>query len=483
MILCYATNQVSDNGASKHKCKIPRPIQFLGFILVVEATALEYTNPQGRVTKFVGYRYAGGGGALDIKYIRDDRTGLDHPCFNKHSRAPSAYSNETSRKNTITMQDPIHLTEEMRLIRAQVRRFVAEEIVPRGEAWEADGMVPREVLRHMGELGFLGMRHPEDYGGSGLGAMASLILSEELGRSTFGGFSATVLVHTDMASPHLARYGSSAQKERYLPAICRGEIITAVAVTEPGAGSDVAGLACRAVADGDDYLLNGAKMFITNGVHGDLFFVATRTDPDVKGSRGISIFMVEKDTPGFAVSRQLDKHGWRCSDTAELAFTDCRIPRANLLGEENKGFYAIMDNFQNERLVLSGMAIGEAGKALEITLAYLKERQAFDGTLWDKQGIRQRLAMLAAQVEAARQLAYHVAWLDSEGQDCVAEVSMLKAMSAEVVNRMLYDCVQFHGGMGYMRESTIERMSRDARLLPIGGGATEVMLEEVAKRL
>ncbi|MBT7758273.1 MAG: acyl-CoA dehydrogenase [Rhodospirillaceae bacterium] len=381
------------------------------------------------------------------------------------------------------MHDPIHLTEDLRLIRDQLRRFVAEEVVPHGEAWEENGKVPREVLREMGALGFLSMRHPEEHGGSGLDALASLILSEELGRSTFGGFSATVLVHTDMASPHLARYGSPAQQAKYLPAICRGEVITAVAVTEPGAGSDVAGLSTRAVRDGDDYIVNGAKMFITNGVHGDLFFVAARTDPTVKGSRGISIFMVEKGTPGFSVSRQLDKHGWRCSDTAELVFADCRVPVANLLGEENKGFYAIMDNFQNERLVLSGMAIGEASKALEITLTYLKERQAFDATLWDKQGIRQRLAMLSAQVEAARQLAYHVAWLDGEGQDCVAEVSMLKAMSAEVANRVLYDCVQFHGGMGYMRESTIERMSRDARILPIGGGATEVMLEEVAKRL
>jgi acyl-CoA dehydrogenase len=279
------------------------------------------------------------------------------------------------------------------------------------------------------------------------------------------------------------RYGNDEQKAKYLPKICAGEIITAVAVTEPGAGSDVAGLSTRAVRKGDDYILNGAKTFITNGVHGDLFFVAARTDPDVKGSRGISIFIVEKGTPGFSVSRKLDKHGWRCSDTAELAFEDCRVPAANLLGEENKGFYAIMDNFQNERMVLSGMAVGEASKALEITLAYLKERKAFDATLWEKQAIRQRLSMLAAEVEAARQLAYHVAWLDEQGEDCVAEVSMLKAMSAEVANRTVYDCLQFHGGMGYMRESTIERMSRDARLLPIGGGATEVMLEEVAKRL
>ncbi len=381
------------------------------------------------------------------------------------------------------MPDSIHLTEDLRLIRDQIRRFVAEEIIPHGETWEVEGMVPRAVLRQMGALGFLGMRHPEAHGGSGLNALASLILSEELGRSTFGGVSATVLVHTDMASPHLARYGSDEQKAKYLPRICRGEIITAVAVTEPGAGSDVAGLTTRAVRKGDAFILNGAKMFITNGVHGDLFFVAARTNAEVKGSRGISIFIIEKDTPGFSVSRRLDKHGWRSSDTAELVFEDCPVPAANLLGEENKGFYAIMDNFQNERLVLSGMAVGEASKALEITVEYLKERKAFGATLWDKQAIRQRLAMLAAEVEAARQLAYHVAWLDSEGRDCVAEVSMLKAMSAEVANRVLYDCLQFHGGMGYMRESTIERMARDARILPIGGGATEVMLEEVAKRL
>jgi len=381
------------------------------------------------------------------------------------------------------MPDSIHLTEDLRLIRDQIRRFVAEEIIPHGETWEIEGMVPRAVLRQMGALGFLGMRHPEAHGGSGLNALASLILSEELGRSTFGGVSATVLVHTDMASPHLARYGSDEQKAQYLPPICRGEIITAVAVTEPGAGSDVAGLTTRAVRKGDAFILNGAKMFITNGVHGDLFFVAARTNAEVKGSRGISIFIIEKDTPGFSVSRRLDKHGWRSSDTAELVFEDCPVPATNLLGEENKGFYAIMDNFQNERLVLSGMAVGEASKALEITVEYLKERKAFGATLWDKQAIRQRLAMLAAEVEAVRQLAYHVAWLDSEGRDCVAEVSMLKAISAEVANRVLYDCLQFHGGMGYMRESTIERMSRDARILPIGGGATEVMLEEVAKRL
>ncbi|MDP6345999.1 MAG: acyl-CoA dehydrogenase family protein, partial [Alphaproteobacteria bacterium] len=251
----------------------------------------------------------------------------------------------------------------------------------------------------------------------------------------------------------------------------------------PGVGSDVAGLSTRALRQGDDYVLNGRKMFITNGVHANLYCIAACTDREVKGSRSITMFLVEAGTPGFSVGRQLDKHGWRCSDTAELVFEDCRVPAGNVLGEENKGFYAIMNNFQNERLVLSGLAVGEAGKALELTLDYLRDRQAFGAPLWEKQAIRQRLAMLSAQVEAARQMAYHTAWLDAEGRDCVREVSGLKAFSAEVANRVMYDCLQFHGGMGFMRESTIERMARDARVLPIGGGATEVMLEEVAKRL
>jgi len=380
-------------------------------------------------------------------------------------------------------QPTIHDSEELNLLRDTVRRFIDDEVVPNGEAWEQDGMVPRAVLARMGELGLLGMRYPERYGGSAMDARASLLLSEELGRSTFGGFSATVLVHTDMASPHLARYGSEEQKSAYLPAICAGSLITAVAVTEPGAGSDVAGLRTRARRDGNHFVLDGAKTYITNGVHADLYFAAARTDPDAKGSRGISVFLVEKGTPGLTVARQLDKHGWRCSDTAELVFDGCRVPAGNMLGEENRGFYAIMDNFQNERMVLSGMAIGEAAKALEITLDYLKQREAFGAALWDKQAIRQRLAMRAAEVESMRQLAWHVAWQDAQGLDCVKEVSMLKALSAEVANRTAYDCLQFHGGMGYMRESTIERMARDARLLPIGGGATEVMLEEVAKRL
>ncbi|HEX2117149.1 MAG TPA: acyl-CoA dehydrogenase family protein [Alphaproteobacteria bacterium] len=377
----------------------------------------------------------------------------------------------------------VYFTDEHRMLRDQLRRFVESEIVPHGAKWEEDGKVPRDVLRRMGALGFLGLRHPVEYGGSGMDTLASVVLAEELGRSSFGGVSATVLVHTDMASPHIARFGTKAQHQRWMRKIIAGEAITAVAVTEPGAGSDVASMRTRAVRDGNHFVLNGTKMFITNGVHADLYFVAAKTDPAAKGSRGITMFIVEKGTPGFRIGQQLDKTGWLSSDTAELVFEDCRVDANAMLGEENKGFYAVMRNFQNERVTMGAMAMAEAGRAIEITLDYVKTRPAFGGTLWDKQAVRVKLAELAAKVEAGRQLVHHAAWLDAQGQDCVREVSMVKAYCGDLVNEVMYGCVQFHGGAGYMRGSVIERMARDARIQAIGGGATEVMLEEVAKRM
>ena len=369
-----------------------------------------------------------------------------------------------------------------RMLRDTLRRFVDNEIVPVARGWEDAGCVPREVLRRMGGLGFLGLRCPEAYGGAGMNVLGTAVLAEELGRSSFGGFAVTVLVHTDMASPHLMHAGSPDQLARHMPAIVAGEKITAVAVTEPDAGSDVRSIRTTARRDGADWVLNGAKMYITNGVHADLYFVAAKTDP-AAGTKGISMFIVEKGAPGLSVARPLDKMGWRCSDTAELVLEDCRVPQANLLGEEGRGFYAIMKNFQNERITLGAMAMGEAAKALELTLDYVKQRKAFGAVLWDKQAIRQRLSMLAAKVEAGRQLVYSAAWADAQGRDCVKEVSMVKAYCGELVNEVMYDCLQFHGGFGYIRDSAIERMARDARIQSIGGGATEVMLEEVAKRL
>ena len=381
------------------------------------------------------------------------------------------------------MTESIYFGEEHRMLRDQIRRFIRDEVLPVGEQWEVEGRIPRELFRRMGDLGLLGLAHPESVGGAGLDVLASVILAEELGRSTFGGLGISVTVHTDMATPHLVHYGSDEQRAKYMPGILAGELITALAVTEADAGSDVSSLRTRAERRGDQYVINGAKMFVTNGGYADLVFVAAKTDLSVKPSRGLSMFLVEGGTPGFVVSRKLDKHGWRCSETVEIAFQDCTIPAANLIGEENKGFYAIMRNFQRERIVLGGMAIGESSRALELVIDYTRQRKAFGATLYDKQVVRHRIAEMAMNVEAGRQLLYHAAWLESTGRECTKEVSMVKAYCGELVNEVMYHAVQFHGGFGFMREATIERMSRDARVHSIGGGPTEVMLEEVSKRL
>lgn len=377
----------------------------------------------------------------------------------------------------------IYLNEDLRAIADQTADFIEREILPVGDSFEEAGQVPRQVLRQMGEIGFFGLRVPEEYGGIGLGPLASVVFSEQLGRSTYGGFAITVLAHTDLAIPYLVKFGSEELKTKYLPDMVAGTKIAGIAVTEPDAGSDVAAIRTTARRDGDTYLLNGTKMFITNGVEGDVILVAAKTDPDVKGSRGVSIFLVEKDTPGFEVGRALAKMGWRSSDTAELVFSECSIPASNLVGSENQGFYYIMENFQNERLILAGQSLGEAQRAIEITVEHLKERRAFGAILWSKQAIRQRLAMDQSRLDAARQLTYHAAWLEEQGHDSVRHVSEVKALVGELVNEVLYDCVQFHGGMGFIAETVVERMYRDARVQSIGGGATEVMLDEVAKRM
>jgi acyl-CoA dehydrogenase len=377
----------------------------------------------------------------------------------------------------------IYIDEDLDSIRIGVREYVEKEIVPRADQWERDRAIPREVLDSMGKLGYFGLRIPEDYGGLGMGTIASVVFAEELGRSTYGGFTITVLVHTDLASPYVTNFGSEQQKDRYLAKFATGEMITAIGVTEPDAGSDVAAMRSTARRDGDGFVLNGTKMFITNGAIADVVFIAAKTNPDVKGSRGISIFAVEKGTDGFRASRALEKMGWHSSNTAELILEDVWVPEDNLIGEENRGFYYIMENFQNERLAIMGQALGEAQRAIELTVDFLKGRQAFGDALWEKQAIRQRIAMRQAELDAARELTYRAAWLVDQGEDAVREASEVKAFVAETTNRVVYDCVQFHGGMGFIAETDIERIYRDARIHSIGGGATEVMLEEVAKRL
>ena len=373
-----------------------------------------------------------------------------------------------------------YMTDELEAIYEQTVDFVAKEVTPHGDAWEEAGKVPREVLQQMGELGMFGLRVPEEHGGLGLGMLASATFSEALGASTFAGFDVTVLVHTDMAGPHLINSGNDEQLAEWVPKMLAGKAIFSIGVSEPDAGSDVAGIRTTAVKDGDGWRINGRKMYITNAVYGDLTIVAARTD--LENKYGITMFLIPAGTEGFSVANKLDKHGWRCSDTAELVLDDVWVSDEQVLGTVHRGFYETMKNFQNERMVLVGMGVGAAQAAIDMTNAYTQERKAFGGHLFDLGAIRQRMAMNQAKVDAVRASMYHAAWMHDAGQDNVKAMSGVKAWGCEVVNQVMYDCVQFHGGMGYMRESAIERMYRDARILPIGGGATEVMLEEVAKR-
>ena len=370
-------------------------------------------------------------------------------------------------------------------LRKAVRAFVEKEVTPCVAAWETAGRIPRTFWRRLGELGFLGLDFPVAYGGSGGDFLSSVVLGEEMARCRSGGVAFSVLVHTDMSSPWLVRYGTEAQKRRYLPRVLSGETVCALAITEPGAGSDMAALATRAERRGDHYVLTGRKIFITNGVHGDLYFVAARTGPATAERRhdGLSMFLVERGLPGFEVSRTLDKMGMRASDTAELAFDGYAVPAESLLGVEGRGFQQLAAGLQRERTMAAVLALSGATQALEDTIAYLRERRAFGEPLAARQVLRHRVAELATDLEAARQLVYHAARLHAAGEECVREVSMAKLLATEVANRVAYHAVQLHGGYGYMREFPVEGFFRDVRLWTIASGTSEIMREIIAKRL
>jgi acyl-CoA dehydrogenase len=376
-------------------------------------------------------------------------------------------------------------TDEHEMLRRTVRAFVEKEVTPHVDAWEEAGRIPREFWRRLGDLGLLGLEFPPEYGGGGADFLSSVVLGEEMARCRSGGVAFSVLVHTDMSSPWLTRYGTDAQKRAYLPGIARGETVCALGITEPGTGSDMAAIRARAVRDGDRYRLTGSKIFITNGVYGDLYFVAARTGAGSAERRhaGVSMFLVERGLPGFTVSRKLDKMGMRASDTAELSFQDCPVPAANLLGEEGRGFHQLAAGLQRERIMAAVLALSGATQALEDTLAYLRERQAFGGPLGGKQALRHRVADMATEIQAARHLLYHAAARYAAGEECVTEVSMAKLFATEVANRVAYQAVQLHGGYGYMREFPVERFFRDVRLWTIASGTSEIMREIIAKRL
>ena len=376
-------------------------------------------------------------------------------------------------------------TPEHEMLRRSVRAFVEKEVTPFVAEWEDAGRIPRDFWRRLGELGFLGLEFPVEYGGAGGDFLSSVVLGEEMARCRSGGVAFSVLVHTDMSSPWLTRYGTDAQKQLYLPGIIKGDIVCALGITEPGTGSDMAALATRAVKDGRHYRLTGGKTFITNGVYGDLYFVAARTAPGTPARRhdGISMFLVERGWPGFTVSRKLDKLGMRASDTAELAFHDCPVPAENLLGVEGRGFQQLATGLQRERIMAAVLALSGAAQALEDTVAYLGERQAFGEPLGRKQALRHKVADMATEIEAARRLVYHAVACYLAGGDCATEVSMAKLFATEVANRVAYHAVQLHGGYGYMREFPVEGFFRDVRLWTIASGTSEIMREIIAKKL
>jgi acyl-CoA dehydrogenase len=376
-------------------------------------------------------------------------------------------------------------TDEHELLRKTVRAFVEKDVVPHVDEWEGAGRIPRSFWRRLGELGLLGLDFPLEYGGGGADFLASVVLGEEMARCRSGGVAFSVLVHTDMSSPWLTRFGTDAQKRKYLPRILSGETVCALGITEPGTGSDMAALTTRAVQRGDHYVLSGSKIFITNGVHGDLYFVAARTGSGTPDRRhdGISMFLVERGLPGFEVSRTLDKMGMRASDTAELSFQACPVPAENLLGEEGRGFQQLATGLQRERILAAVLALSGAAQAVEDTIAYLQSREAFGEPLARRQVLRHRIADLATEVEAARQLVYHAARLYAAGAECVTVVSMAKLFATEVANRVAFQAVQLHGGYGYMREFPVERFFRDVRMWTIASGTSEIMREIIAKRL
>ncbi len=371
-------------------------------------------------------------------------------------------------------------TTEHDMFRKSVKDFCEKEIKPNADKWEEEGIFPREIFTKMAELGFLGIRYPEEYGGSDLDWWYSACFIEELPRSMCAGVPLSIMAHTDMATPVINAIGTEEQKKEFLEPAIKGEKIGAICVTEPGAGSDVANIRTKAKKDGDYYIINGSKTFITNGSRADFLTMAVKTDTD-KGHEGISLFIFPTDTEGFQVTRKLNKLGNRSCDTVELAFEDCKVHKKYRLGEENKGFLYAMKNFQGERLVAALSATAGAQIALDETFKYVFEREVFGRPLGKMQVVRHRFAEMATHIEACRALTYHALNLYNQGLDCTKEISMAKLFGAEMSQSVVDSCLQYHGGYGYIEEYYIARAYRDIRLMPIGGGASEVMKEIISR--
>ncbi|MCS6914252.1 MAG: acyl-CoA dehydrogenase family protein [Myxococcales bacterium] len=370
-------------------------------------------------------------------------------------------------------------TDEHQALRRQAARFAATEIAPHAHAWEEAGEFPRQLYRRAAEAGLLGLGYPHQLGGGGGDLTHVLVAAEEMVTAGHSVGTVAGLGSHGIALPPILQLGTREQKERFVPPVLRGERIAALAVTEPGCGSDVASLTTRAVRDGDSYVVTGSKTFITSGCRADLLTVAVRTGGP--GHGGISLLVIEGGTPGLHVSRRLDKTGWWASDTAELSFDGCRVPAANLLGGEGMGFAALMMNFVTERILLAGQCVAIATLAHREAVAYAQQRQAFGRPLCGFQVIRHKLADMASRLAAARALVGEVAVRHIRGEQPVALAAMAKNTATDMCSFVCDQAVQIHGGYGYMRQCLVERLFRDARLYPIGGGTREIMNEIIAK--
>jgi alkylation response protein AidB-like acyl-CoA dehydrogenase len=373
----------------------------------------------------------------------------------------------------------MYFTEEHEVFRESFKDFLQKEVVPHIEKWEKTGDIERFIWTKFGEMGYFGLSYPEEYGGLDLDLFYMVIFLEELQKIKSGGFAAAMWAHVYLAMTHLNKEGDDRIKRKYLTPSIDGEMIGCLCITEPFGGSDVAGMRTTAIKDGDYYVINGSKTFITNGVYSDYLVVAAKTDPESKHA-GMSIFVMDRETPGISATK-LDKLGWKASDTGEIAFDNVRIPSENLMGEEGKGFPYIMQHFALERLIMGINAHARAEYAVEYAIQYMSERQAFGKSLDQFQALRHKIAEMASQVEMCKEFNYSIAKRLNEGGYVVKEASMSKLLSTKMADEVISEALQLLGGYGYMEEYPMARLLRDSRLGPIGGGTSEILKEIIAK--
>ncbi len=371
-------------------------------------------------------------------------------------------------------------TEEHELFRQSIRAFLEKEVRPNIEQWEEDGSIPREIYKRFGEMGFMGATFPEKYGGMGLDTFYSVVYTEEMVRMNSSGFSTSIGAHAGLALAHMNAEGTEAQKQKYLVTGLKGELIGCLAITEPGGGSDVASLTTKAVRDGDHFVINGSKTFISNGVLSDYIVAAVRTGGP--GAKGVSMVIIDRDTPGVSATA-LKKLGWHASDTGEIAFDNVRVPVENLLGEENKGFFYIMQHFASERLGMALIGVAQAQLAIDLAIKYMAEREAFGRPISKFQVLRHRIAQLSSEVMANRAFVYTLYRRFEDGDYIIKEAAMAKLVATQLSDKVCYECMRIFGGYGYMESYPMARLLRDSQLGTIGGGTSEVLCEIISKMM